>query len=706
MKLVASSKTRKLLNNSLTEWLDKSITIISVILWLIVMHYAFTQTMPRARYGVLFLGIILTIYIMSELKIEIEKYPKRKGHLLLLVLSTAITISTIGYLFIHFYELFNVRVGYAISYEIYMSIIFTMSIIYLTWRAFGMTFLWIIVVGILYGYFGYMAPGVLGHAGLSLDRLAMVLVLDIEGFFGFLNQIMAAWVALFLLFAGLLQAYGAFDLIFRIAAKAAKYIDSGIAQTAVVSSAVIGSVNGSQTANAGMTGSFTIPLMKKNGIRKETAAGIEAVASTSGQVLPPVMGAGAFIMASLLGISYATVIIAGIVPAAILALVIAFGVHFMSVDQLNSTGMDDLFDEKLKKRQKVIQGLRFGIPLAILIWALGIAQYTVMTSALYTTLSMLVTGIMFPVIGTTYNVTLGNGPFYSYENVESIDNKRYEKNTKSNNVITRTNNTRIFIEIKEQVSNTIWGFRKGAMVAAPVAIILAAINGVVDILVTTGVPAVVTLALMSLSGGMMLLAAILAMIICILLGLGMPTTGAYTVVALLVAPTLISDFLIPDLAAHFFVFYAAILAGLTPPIATCSAVAAGVANAGFWRTCYESIKLSAPLFILPFSFIYHPHIVDGSIDAQTFLTGTIILAGSLGMVYGLNYSFPYHRLKTMGIRTAYIITGMVVIMFHDTIGQLIGVMILSIIFTLQKFVLNGSKSERSTSHKTPSDESA
>ena len=635
--------------------LDQLVTVSSILLWIIVIYYASTQLMPRAQFGVAFLGGILLIYVFDEVRKRLDTDGPidriDKIHIALLTISGIVTLVTCVYLFVEFEALYMTRVGYAYSHEYAIAAVFTLVMVYLTWMAFGTTFLVVLLGGILYGYFGYMVPGILGHGGLSHTRLLQILVTEIEGFFGFLTRLVAAWIALFLLYAGLLEAYGAFDLIFRLAAKAGQYIDSGVAQTAVIGSAIIGSINGSQTANAGMTGAFTIPLMKKNGIKGSTAGGIEAVASTSGQVLPPVMGAGAFVMASLLGISYVDVLIAGLLPAAILVISIVVAVHYTSITQLDEAVKMDEIEGTLSRSRKVSEAFRFGIPFAILIWALGIAQYTVMTAALYTATSMVITGVSFPILEVLYR-------------------------------------TRNISKVKDQVFSSFWdtvfGFKRGAIVTAPIAIILAAINGVVDILVTTGVPSIVTLALMSLSGGVLLIAAILAMIICILLGLGMPTTAAYTVVALLVAPTLIHSFLLPDLAAHYFVFYGAILAGLTPPIATCAAVASGIADADFWETTFEAIKIAAPLFILPFGFIYHPYMVDGVFDFQTILLGGIVLIGAVGMIWGINYPFIYRRSVRAIFRSGYVVFGVIAMVHWSRTIQLVAIGALLVLLFVQK----------------------
>jgi len=619
--------------------------LLSIFFWGIVAWYAWDQTIARAKYGIVFLGGILELYVLSELMdlagggreyiVDDFKRAYGSGNRIESALLTFCAIDvavTCGYLFLNFQTVAIDRLGRAPSDEHWMAAVFTLVIIYLTWRSFGPTFLSIILLGIAYGRWGMLAPGPLQHGGLPWERLMRILVISVDGFFGFLTQLVAAWIALFLLYAGFLKAYGAFDLIMRLAFRSARYIDSGIAQTAVLSSAVIGSVNGSQTANAGMTGSFTIPLMKRNGIKPETAGAIEAVASTSGQVLPPVMGAAAFIMASLItGITYADVIVAGLIPAAILVVTIFIAVHYVSVPQLDDTDPEDLIQTAMPRTEFLIQIVKYGIPLAILIYKLGIEQVTVMTAALWTATAMFLTGTLIPLLQAAADI--------SDETMEE--------------------------SARRSTWETLNGMREGVVVLAPVTIILAAINGVVDILTATGVPTAISLTLMDLSGGVLWIAAILAMIICIILGLGMPTTASYTIVALLIAPTMTNQFFIPELGSHFFVFYAAILAGLTPPIATCVAVACGIAGADFWKSCWEAIKISAPLFVLPFVFVYHPEIVSAEFDALTMTSGAFAMFGGVAIIHGINYPFSFGRPITAGARVAFFVTG-VLAMLHPS----------------------------------------
>ena len=613
-----------------TRILELLLTYGSIPFWGIVLFYAYSQLMPRGQYGVLFLGAVLLLYIINELRDVFEEEDVLS--LVVLLACVAVIVPVTAYMFSNFTLLDQVQRGRATTYQLYGALAFTLVMIYLTWRAFGITFLVVVLAGIAYGLFGEWVPGVLGHGGISWDRMLRLLVIEVEGFFGFLNRLTAAWIAPFLLYAGLLKGYGAFQLILRLAVRSAKYVSSGVAQTAVIASAVIGSVNGSQTANAGMTGSFTIPMMKENGVKPKTAGAIEAVASTSGQVLPPVMGAGAFIMASLiLGVTYFDVILSGLIPAVILVVSVVIAVHYVAAPQIDDPTMDDYFDDSLSSKQMAIDTFKFALPLILLVWLLGFAGYTIMTGALVTATSMIVLGISVPVLQHAAETgTRGLGA-----------------------------------EVLDVLRDTREGFREGAIVLAPVAIILAAINGVVDILQATGTPTSVSLALMDLSGGTLIIAAVLGMIICILLGLGMPTTAAYTIVALLVAPTFVTDFAQPELSAHFFVFYAAILAGLTPPIATCVAVATGIAGSDFWATCAEAIKISAPLFLLPFAFLYHPEMVAGEFTSMAIFTGAVALFGAIVVIHGLAYRFTFSTPVNVGMRSGFFVLGTVAMIHPD-----------------------------------------
>lgn len=602
----------------------------SVIFWAFVITYAFTRFAARGQFAVVFLGAMIILYVIySFVDLDVREH---RLDAVLLVGSAIAAAVTSGYVALNYSILINVRSGYALGHEYIIAAAFLLAMLYLTYREFGLSFLVVVLAAIGYGYFGPYFPGLFGHGGFSVQRLLRLLVLDVGGFFGNLNQIVAVWISLFILYAGLLRAYGAFDLIIRGAFYAAGFVRSGVAQSAVLASTIIGSVNGSAAANAAMTGSFTIPLMKRSGLRNETAAGIESVASSGGQILPPVMGAAAFVMASILGIQYINVVIAGLLPAAVFLVSVAVAVHYACVGQIQDARLDasEHVDLSRSRADLLVDAIRFVIPLVILIYLLGALQWTITSSAFMTCIAMFVTGTVLPFgwnaitkeeTWSDLAVRLGR---------ETVDGGRYAVET-----------------------------------LAPIAIIVAAINGVVEIFLSTGVPNLLSLALLDFSGGVMLIAVLLAMGICILLGLGMPTVAAYTLVALLIAPTLISQFGIPDIAAHYFVFYSAIISGLTPPIAVAVVVAAGVAKANFWGSCLEAIKIAAPLYVLPLTFIYNSEIVVGGYQVMTMVSTLAALSGAVIIVHGLNYpEMPTDsRIVGVGCRLGLVVIGTIAMVY-------------------------------------------
>ena len=638
--------------------LNNLITVLALLFWGRVILYATRQEVPRAKFGAIFLGGGVLLYVLDELyRLDGERRFKR-----LVLWSTALVgVATSGYVWLNYEVLETLRVGYALEYEYALAALFTIAVLYLTYRAFGGAFVSVVLLAIGYAYFGASIPGLMGHSGIAGRQITNVLALEFDGFFGSITQIVATWVALFLLYAGLMRGYGAFELIMRLSFATAKYLRSGVAQSAVISSLIVGSINGAQTANAAMTGSFTIPLMENSGMKGESAGGIEAVASSGGQIMPPVMGAAAFVMASLLsGVGYVDVLIAGIVPALVFYVSVAIGVHYMANKQLPEGGID--LDERVADLEAgyhpLIEAIRFGVPFAVLLYTLGIAQWTVLSSALYTCGTMVLTGAGIPLV-------LGV-------------------------VRSETNSTET---LRGAIEDTVSGFKFGALTVAPIAIIIAAVNGIVDLLNATGMPGKLSLAIVGVAGGVMFVTIVLAMVICLVLGLGMPTVAAYTIVALLIAPTLTSQFGIPDLAAHFFVFYAAILSGITPPIAIAVVVTAGIAGSNFWRTSLEALKLALPLFVLPFTFIYNPEIVTGGFSFQTVQSGIIILFGAISITHGLNCaSRPFGVPSPIGYvpRGIYVALGTLAMVWPGTMLRVGAVLIAAILFVVQARLPRGT----------------
>lgn len=661
------------------QLLDKGVTVGALVLWAVVLYWSSTQIISRTQYAILFLGGILIVYLLNEATESLEN----DDYIDLLVLAACGSVMIIAsyYLFTNFEGVYTQRQGWALDHEYHLAWMVVAVILYLTWRSYGKIFLALIGGAMLYALYGSFVPGIFSHAGIGTNYMLQMLITDMAGFYGSLTQLTAAWIAPFLLYAGLLFAFGAFDLILRLAIISAKYIESGVAQTAVLASAIIGSINGSYAANAGMTGSFTIPTMIDSGLRPRTAAAIEGTASTSGQVLPPVMGASAFVMASFLGLAYVDVIIAGLLPAAILVMSIIVAVHYTSIREVSSQKMnfDDFFDEKLTRADKIVEGIRFGVPFVVLLVTLGWFQWTVMTAALWTIVAMITLGIGTPVLQSIY-ATLSGTQSAHVELDESWKTGRARSRLRP---VRRYGAVDTFLI---EVSNTIGGFRRGAVILAPIAIILAAVNGVVDLLMTTGVPSKIALMLMDISGGVLLIAALLGILVCIVMGIGMPTVAAYVITSTLVAPAFINDFGIPELAAHYMVFYAAVMAGVTPPVAIAVVVASGIAESNFWETCATAITIAAPLFVLPLSFIYHPEIVSTALGSQSLFTAAVILLGAFTIIYGLNYPFALKRRHKLPLRFGLFWLGAFTMVYPGRMLQLAGVAVFALIFFTEKYV--------------------
>jgi TRAP-type uncharacterized transport system fused permease subunit len=289
--------------------------------------------------------------------------------------------------------------------------------------------------------------------------------------------------------------------------------------------------------------------------------------------------------------------------------------------------------------------VRFLPPMLILVYALGIARWTVQSSALYTCASMVLLGVGMPLISEPTVAT-----------------------------------------VKDGINETLNGFKFGALSLAPIAIIIAGINGLVDVLMISGMPGILTIAIVDLSGGILFLAIIAGICICIILGLGMPTSAAYLIVALLVAPTYISEFGVAELPSHFFVFYSASLATITPPIATGVVVASGIANADFWPTAKKAMQISAHLFFLPVMFIYNPQTISSTLSLNSIFSGLLGLFGAISMIYALNKARPDLRWMTKRpLQISYIILGALMMASPNQYLRVVSLAICLVIFAVEKW---------------------
>ncbi|WP_425451590.1 TRAP transporter permease [Marinospirillum perlucidum] len=428
----------------------------------------------------------------------------------------------------------------------------------LTRRVAGMALLVITAVFLIYAFAGPYLPGILEHRGYDMDRFFTYIYTD-NGILGPTTAVSSTYIILFITFAAFLQASRVGDYFVNFAFAAAGRTRGGPAKVAVFASGLMGMINGTSAGNVVATGSLTIPLMKKVGYHPRSAGGIEAAASTGGQIVPPIMGAGAFIMAEITGIPYTEIAIAALLPAALYFLSI-----YLMVDlEARREGMSGLSRDQLPQFGKMVRQIYLFLPIIILISTLFMG-YSVIRAGTLAMLSAAVVSWLTP---------FRMGPK----------------------------------QLLEALS-------LGARMAIPLIAVCACAGIIVGVISLTGVGARFASMLLNIADASHLLALFFAMCISILLGMGMPTTAAYAVAASVVAPGL-QQIGIPPLVAHFFVFYYAVLSAITPPVALAGYAASAISGTDPLRTAMTSFKFGLAAFIVPFMFFYSPALLmDGSWD--------------------------------------------------------------------------------------------
>jgi TRAP transporter 4TM/12TM fusion protein len=460
-----------------------------------------------------------------------------------------------------------------------------------TRRVAGWPLVLIVAAFLLYGRFGAYMPGMLATTGLSWDRLVSQLFYGTDFMLGAPLRIAVLVVFGFILFGQVLFATGGGEIFLKLAQATMGRYRGGPAKTAVVASAFFGSISGSAVANVASTGVITIPLMKRTGYPPPFAGAVEAVASTGGAIMPPVMGAAAFVMTEFLGISYAAVVTAALLPALAYYATLLVQVHLRAL----RVGLRGLPPEEVPPSWPVLrEGWVYLVPIIVLLGAIFITDTDAVVAALYATAANLVLAAFMP-------------------------------------SARRHLHPRALLALCVEVAQGM----------VQITIVCAAAGFVVGLVSTTGLGVSLAQSLVGAAGGNLLLLAIFTAAASLVLGMGMPATACYILVAVLMAPAMIAGGVTP-LLAHLFVFYFGNLSFLTPPVALAAYAAASIASAGFGATCWQAIRLALAGFIVPFIFIYKPgmallgdglHIAGAIFDAAV---AVVLLAVALeGYWYGL-----------------------------------------------------------------------
>ena len=482
-------------------------------------------------------------------------------------------VGAIGALYVYYdYLGLSMRPGAYLQRDVIVGVITVVVLLEAARRALGMALSIIAIVFLIYDYFGQYMPDLIAHKGASITKLAGQMYLTTEGIFGVPLGVSAGFVFLFVLFGALLERAGAGDYFINMAYAALGKYQGGPAKAAVAASGLTGIISGSSIANTVTTGTFTIPLMKRLGFPAHKAAAVEVAASTNGQLMPPIMGAAAFIIAEFLGLAYTDVVMAAFIPAFVSYFALFYIVHLESL-KLGLKGEDP---SKLAKVFDIFKkGIHYIIPIFFLIYTLIILRESAQSAALSAIQFMMLIMVVQKPIGAMLNK---------------------EKLTK-----------RIWIEGFEDITI---GMVNGAKNMVPIAIATGVAGMVVGSVTLTGIGQVLIEVIEELSGGYIIAILLLTALISLILGMGLPTTANYIIMASLTAPIIISlagdnGFLIPTIAAHLFVFYFGILADDTPPVGIAAYAAAGIAKADPIKTGLQGFAYDIRTAILPFAFFFN-----------------------------------------------------------------------------------------------------
>ena len=576
---------------------DRAIAIALPIVAIAMALYQllYTQTLIQSPDGHLIthLGFAFVVVFLSLML----KDPSRKRWSLIVVL-LLLSLGITAYLMIELEEILEYRTSIPATSDLIVGTLLIVILLVAGWLVFGKTFTIVSLVAVVYLVVGRYLPPPFTVPAISYVRLLMWLSVELgsgKGVYGEILDLSATYLFLFVFFGGVLYAFGGTRFIIGIGLWVGAKLRSGPAMVALFGSSLLGTITGSTVANITITGSYTIPMMKKSGYTPEQAAAIETVSSNGGQLIPPIMGATAFLMAGFANIPYIQIAIAAIVPALLKFICVFFYITLTAKKMEIRASV-----EPVKGRQLLLDSPIFILPLGVLVF-------------------LLVKGYTLPFVGFWSIVTLvGVGLIMSAVRKEGR------------------------LDFKQVLDKVVSGIRS----ASEIAMICGLLGVVVSAIVSSGLAVKLPLAIEDLSHGILPIALFITMISSMLLGIGVPTPAAYMLVAVGAVPSLLKMG-VPLLAAHFFCFVSALSSHITPPIAIGALVASKIAGANYWKTCWESVKAAFAKYLLPFFFIYAPVILlrpdAGFVPSLLQVVAILVVIFSLQIGVS-NYCFTKLRL--------------------------------------------------------------
>lgn len=578
-------------------------------------------TMPGIAQKSIHLGFLLVIFYINAM-VDSEKRWEQifLGIMALFALGGCAYITILD-------ENLQLRAGIVYASDILFAILLIIAIFEVCRRKMGNPLVIITLVFVAYAFLGKYIPGFLNQPGMTLKKFTSLVYLTTDGIFGSPLYASASYVVLFVLLGAIMSVSGIGDYMTNLATSLFGHMRGGPAKVAVVASGFFGSISGSPTANVIGTGTFTIPMMKKNGFEPEFAAAVEATASTGGAIMPPIMGSTAFIMAEMLGIPYTAVAKAALIPAILYFLAVLFGVDIYAAKH----GLKGIPRSQLPKVRSMLKQIYMLAPLIFLIFCMAVFNMTIVRSGL---LTIIVTLVL----------------------VEINPKTRMTKEQ--------------WLQIPVQTVKS----------AVSVGIACAMAGIISGVIMGSGLGYRISSILTSVAGTSMLLLLVLTMVVSLIMGMGVPTTAAYLVLASLVAPTMI-QLGIPPLAAHMFIFYFGCISSITPPVALAAYAGAGLAGCDPNKTGYKAFRLAFCSFLMPYLFVYNPVLLmeGGVLDILWSLVTALI--GAYLLASGFEGFFFRWSLKWF--ERPLMILGAVMLIVPGMVTDLVGIAIIVVEFVTE-----------------------
>ena len=521
--------------------------------------------------------LIMMLVLLFMITPTAKRYKEASWDKLLRLALIAITIGAGLYLLSRWKDI-AMSGGATVPMDATIGIVVILLVLEAARRGAGLALALLCTFFFLYPFFSEYLPGPLASRGYSLTRIAEYMTTTSNGIFGVPIGVSSTYIILFAMYGAFLSAFGAGDFFFKLANRLTRGMRAAGAKTAVIFSTLLGMISGSAAGNLAVTGSLTIPMMKKEGYKAHQAGAIEAVVSTGGQIMPPVMGAAAFIMAEIVGVPYSTIMGAAIIPALLFFASMFFVVH-LQAHKNDIVPLEQPADDNESIWMILFKGGQFIIPFVTLI-VMMIYGYSPFMASFFSILLLLACDVIW-----SRSISIGT-----------------------------------FRKIGTAIV-------EGAQSVVPIAIACAAAGIIAGTLGITGLGSKISSLIIDASMGYTLLALILTMFTALILGMGLPTTAAYLILATVVAPAL-AKMGVPILTAHMFVFFFGCVSTITPPVALASYVAAGIAKADINKVGWTAFGYGITCFVLPYMFFYGPALM---LQGTPLEIGMAIISGLIGV---------------------------------------------------------------------------